>query len=235
MTIRVLVVNLNNKEYTKNCVNYLLNQTYSNFKVVVVDQNSSEDGTKEMLGNITDPRVEIVENPENIPLNHVWNWFYLNYNDDILCFLNNDVIITDNFISDVVDVFSKELNVGIVVHSTNHENYTEKKSEIEYSIVERGKYMQGWDFSIRRSLYTLIPEEIKTYCGDDFLYHHLYQNGYDMAITTSSPMIHFEGQSKKYMKTSGVEDIHTYIGMGYPHYLKINQDFSRIKPSTMFL
>lgn len=235
MTIRVLVVNLNNKEYTKNCINYLLNQEYKEFKIVLVDQNSTEDGTKEMLDNISDPRVEIVKNPENIPLNHVWNWFYMNYTDDILCFLNNDVRITDNFISDVMGIFSKEDNVGIVVHSTNHENYTVKQPTLEYTVVERSKYMQGWDFSIRRELYTLIPEEIKTYCGDDFLYHHLYLKGYDMAITTSSPMIHFEGQSKKFMKTNGVEDIHTYIRMGYPHYLKINQEFSRIKPSTIFL
>jgi hypothetical protein len=95
--------------------------------------------------------------------------------------------------------------------------------------------MQGWDFSIRRNLFTLIPEQIKTYCGDDFLYHNLYQKGYDMAYITSSPMIHFEGQSKKFMKTSGVEDIHTYIKMGFPHYLKINYEFSRIKPTSMFL
>jgi hypothetical protein len=37
------------------------------------------------------------------------------------------------------------------------------------------------------------------------------------------------------MKTSGVEDIHTYIKMGFPHYLKINPEFSRIKPTTLFL
>jgi GT2 family glycosyltransferase len=213
----------------------LLSQSHTDYKLTIVDQNSSEEGTEEVLSQLTDSRIEIIRNPENRPLNHVWNWFSQNYTEDILCFLNNDVIITDNFISDVVEVFNKEPQVGVVVHATNHENYTVKKPTLEYTVVERGKFMQGWDFSIRRNLFTLIPQQIKTYCGDDFLYHHLYQKGYDMAYVTSSPMIHFEGQSKKFMKTSGVEDIHTYIRMGFPHYLKINPEFSRIKPTTMFL
>ncbi len=56
-----------------------------------------------------------------------------------------------------------------------------------------------------------------------------------MAYVTSSPMIHFEGQSKKFMKTSGIEDLHTYIEMGFSHYLKINPEFSRVKPASIFL
>jgi GT2 family glycosyltransferase len=132
-------------------------------------------------------------------------------------------------------VFLKEPNVGIVVHSTNHESYTVKKTSTEYTIVERGRYMQGWDYSIRRNLFTTIPEQLKTYCGDDFIFHNLYKQGYDVAYVTSSPMIHFEGQSKKFMKTSGVEDIHTYVRMGFPHNLRINEQFSKIKPSNIFL
>jgi GT2 family glycosyltransferase len=235
MTIRILVVNLNNKEYTKNCVNNLLSQTYENFKLTIVDQNSSEEGTQEFLETLTDSRVNVVKNSENRPLNHVWNWFYQTYNEEILCFLNNDVIITDNFIHDVIEVFSKEPQVGIVVHSTNHDSYTVKKPQTEYTIVEKGRYMQGWDYSIRRNLFMIIPEQLKTYCGDDFIFHNLYKQGYDVAYVTSSPMIHFEGQSKKFMKTSGVEDIHTYIRMGFPRNLRINEQFSKIKPTKIFL
>lgn len=235
MNIRILVVNLNNKEYTKNCINNLLSQTYKNFKLTIVDQNSSEEGTQEFLETLTDLRIQIVRNEENQPLNHVWNWFHQTYTEEILCFLNNDVIITDNFIYDIMEVFNKETQVGIVVHSTNHESYTAKKTPTEYTIVERDRYMQGWDYSIRRDLFTPIPEQLKTYCGDDFIFHNLYKQGYDVAYVTSSPMIHFEGQSKKFMKTSGVEDIHTYVRMGFPHNLRINEEFSKIKPSNIFL
>ena len=49
MKIRVLVINLNNKSYTENCINSLLNQKFNDFKITLFDQNSSEIGTEEML------------------------------------------------------------------------------------------------------------------------------------------------------------------------------------------
>ena len=228
--LRVLVVNLNNLNYTKNCVKYLLNQKHRDFKITLVDQNSSEEGTKEFLNSIEDDRVEVVLNDINIPLNHVWNWFSNSYEEELLCFLNNDVIIPNNFIGDTIEVFNNEKTVGIVVHSTNHKTYQIQKKKLEYEVVEKFKYMQGWDYTIRRKLFDPIPLEIKTYCGDDFTFNNVYEKGYDLAYCISSPMIHFEGQSKKFMKTSGVEDIVKFRSMGYKHYLKINEKYSKIKP-----
>jgi GT2 family glycosyltransferase len=235
MKIRVLVINLNNKDYTKNCINLLLNQKFNDFKITLFDQNSNEVGTEEILNDLVEKGVDVVRNKTNDPVNSVWNWFYNNYTEDILCFLNNDVLIYDNFISDIIHVFENELNVGIVVHSTNHNDYTDKKEITEYKIVEPKKYMQGWDFSIRRNLFTIIPEELKTYCGDDFIFHHLYEKGFDLAYITSSPMIHFEGQSKPHMIHGGYIDTITYLQMGLPHYLKINYNYSNIKPSKIFI
>jgi hypothetical protein len=106
---------------------------------------------------------------------------------------------------------------------------------LEYTIVEPNLYRQGWDFSIRRNIFQLIPEKLKTYCGDDFLFYKLYEQKYDLAYVTSSPMIHFEGQSKQFMKTSGIEDIYSYQSLGFPHNLNINENFSKIKPSKIFL
>ena len=79
------------------------------------------------------------------------------------------------------------------------------------------------------------PEELKTYCGDDFLFHNLYEKGFDLAYITSSPMVHFEGQSKPYMIHGGAVDTHTYLKMGLPHYLRINTNYSNIKPTKIFI
>lgn len=235
MELRVLVINLNNKQYTTDCINLLLNQKFKDFKITLFDQNSNENGTDEMLNFFENKNIDIIRNKSNDPVNSVWNWFYQNHTEDILCFLNNDVLIYDNFISDVLHVFEHEKNVGITVHSTNHDGYTSKKDIVEYSVVEPKKYMQGWDFSIRRELFTLIPEVLKTYCGDDFLFHHLYEKGFDLAYITSSPMVHFEGQSKPFMTHGGYIDTITYLKLGLPHYLKINYDYSNIKPSKIFI
>jgi len=235
MKLRVLIINLNNKNYTTNCINSLFNQKFNEFKITLFDQNSNEEGTNEMLDYFESKNVDVIRNKTNDPVNSVWNWFYKNHTEDILCFLNNDVLIHNNFISDVIHVFENELNVGIVVHSTNHDDFTTKKDIVEYKIVEPKKYMQGWDFSIRRELFTLIPEILKTYCGDDFIFYNLYNKGFDLAYITSSPMIHFEGQSKPFMIHGGYIDTINYLKLGLPHNLMINPNYSKIKPNKIFI
>ena len=113
MTLRVFVVNLNNKGYTEKCINLLLNQNYKNFKITLFDQNSREEGTTDMLNYFATKNVDVIRNTDNDPLNSVWNLLYSTYCEDILCFLNNDVLFYDNFISDVINVFEKEPNVGV--------------------------------------------------------------------------------------------------------------------------
>lgn len=230
MTLRVLVLNLNNLDFTKQCISDLLKQDVTDFAITLVDQGSTEPGTIEYLKGLP-INIDVIFNSKNEPVNKMWNWFYQNHNEELLCFLNNDVRITHNFISDTIKVFKEEPSVGVVVHATNHPNYQCVRPELNYVVVPKSNNMQGWDYTIRRECFTLIPSELKTYCGDDFIYHHLYEMGYNMAYVLSSPMIHYEGQSKKSMTTSGLEDTQKFIELGHKHYLKINQNFSRLKPT----
>ena len=230
MKLRVLILNLNNLEYTKQCVEDLSNQDNQDFELTIIDQGSTERGTKEYLLSLFNEH-DIIFNQINESVNKMWNWFHEKYDEDLLCFLNNDVRLPHNFISDTIKVFEKEEKVGVVVHATNHLKYQKILPELEYVVVPKFVNMQGWDYTIRRECFTKIPEQLKIYCGDDFLYHNLYEKGYDMAYVLSSPIIHYEGQSKKFMTTSGMEDIAMFKNLGFKHYLKVNHEYSEIKPT----
>jgi len=229
--LKVLVVNLDNIDFTKICLRDLAKQTNRDFEIVLVDQNSSEIGTKEFLDSLNYDNLEIIRNDENLPLNHVWNWFAETYQNEYLCFLNNDVELSTNFVDTIIDVFEKEDKVGIVVHTTNHEQFSIQSNELNYEIVPPFIYMQGWDFSLRKKIYPKVPEYLKTYCGDDYIFNNIYEQGYNLAYILSSPMIHYEGQSKKSMKTNGYEDHVAFKSNNNKHYLKVNLDFSKIKPT----
>lgn len=232
MKLRVLVLNLNNLEYTKQCISDLLDQDIEDFEITIVDQGSSEVGTIEYLENIpSEYEIDVIFNAKNEPVNKMWNWFHQKHDEDLLCYLNNDVRIPPNFISDTIKVFEKEDKVGIVAHATNHPNYQNILPELKYVVVPKFINMQGWDYTIRKECFSPIPEELKIYCGDDYLYNNLYEKGYDMAYVLSSPMIHYEGQSKKFMSTSGMEDIGMFNTLGFKHYLCVNLNYSRIKPT----
>ena len=187
--ISVLVVNLNNLEYTKNCINDLLKQD-CNFDLTIVDQNSSESGTTEYFSSLPE-NVEFIQNYENKPLNHLWNWFVEKSQTTYVCLLNNDVRIAPNFLSSAIQILEKEPNVGFVNHVSNNKDYQEWSNELKYKIIET-PYRQGWDPIFRKECYSNIPEELSFFYGDDYIYSKLYSSGMKGAYVLNSPMIHFE-------------------------------------------
>ena len=107
--ISVLVVNLNNLLYTKQCLDDLLNQDIV-FNLRLVDQNSSETGTKEFFDDFFTKHLngefygkidylEISNTGFNKPLNPLWNDYVKESSTEFICLLNNDVRISPNFLS----------------------------------------------------------------------------------------------------------------------------------------
>jgi GT2 family glycosyltransferase len=199
--ISVLVVNLNNLSYTKQCVEDLLNQDVE-FNLRLIDQNSTEEGTNiyfnslyirymkgEFSGKIN--FLEVSNTGYNCPLNHLWNEFATSSSTDFLCLLNNDVRLPPNFLSSSISVLEKEPLVGFVNHVTNNLNYSCWSDILEYKIMEE-PYRQGWDITCRKSCYNQIPKELTFFYGDDYIYSKLYSSNYKGAYILNSPIVHFE-------------------------------------------
>jgi hypothetical protein len=192
-TISILVVNYNKIEYTRDIINDLFNQVGNNdFDVWIVDQNSTQKGTECFFEEVKKhDNIKIIKNTKNYDLNRVWNYFYENCSSKYLCFLNNDTRITNNFVSDTVTLLNQNQQVGIAIHVTNNLNYIQALNKLEYEILSP-KLFQGWDFTIRRSLYKYIPEELRIFTGDDFLFGVVDDVGYDIGLIYSSPIIHYK-------------------------------------------
>lgn len=234
----ILVVNINNLKYTRDCVDDLQKQNVP-FDLTIVDQNSTESGTKEWYEKLkkggwhrTDCNLNIVLNDKHEPLNHVWNLFYWTNKNDYLCFLNNDLRITDNFVRDGEEIFRLNEEVGAVVHPTNHPKYVRKKNKLVYEI-SRGRIKQGWDFTFRRDCYNEIPKVLKTYCGDDYLFEMLYQDGHQLAFALSSPILHYCSQSSKY-RLEPPSDVPRYKKLGFKHDLVHNVQYTVVRPTAVF-
>src|ERR1035437_9778184 len=105
--IGVLIVNLNNLELTKNCIDTLQKQINQNFKIYLFDQNSDEKGTPEFMNWCNNNDIIIYKNTENIPLNYLWNNFKNICNYEYLCFLNNDIELSNTFIDDTIKIDRK--------------------------------------------------------------------------------------------------------------------------------
>jgi GT2 family glycosyltransferase len=196
--VHIQIVNINGLVYTKNLVDDVLAQTHP-YWLRLIDQNSREKGTREYFESLKRryARIEIVFNSSNVDLNRLWNDFYHTAKSEYVCFLNNDMRIPSNFVKDTMEIFNREPKVGCVIHSTNHEDYREV-TPLKYIVLEN-KYAQGWDFTMRREAFTPIPEELRVFGGDDHLFMNMYKNGWRTAIAISSPVIHYNAQSRRYV------------------------------------
>ena len=211
--ISVLLVNLNNLDYTKQCLDDLLNQDIV-FNLRLIDQNSSELGTNEFFNNFFTKHsngefygkinfLEVLNTGFNKPLNHIWNEYVKDSHTEFICLLNNDVRLSPNFLSSAIFVLEKEPSVGFVNHVTNNLLYSSWSNSLDY-VIMKTPYRQGWDPIFRKSSYTNIPENLNFFYGDDFIYSKLYESGHQGAYILNSPMIHFERSTT--IEKGGVRD-----------------------------
>ena len=240
--ISVLLVNLNNLSYTKQCIEDLMKQDVE-FNLRLVDQNSSEEGTNDFLNNFflqynngelngKINLLEIIHTGYNRPLNHLWNEFVSTSTTNFLCLLNNDVRLSPNFLSTSISVLEKEPLVGFVNHATNSLKYSSWSDSLEYQIIEH-PYRQGWDITFRKSCYNQIPKDLTFFYGDDYIYSKLYSSNYKGAYILSSPIIHFEScttvEKGGSRDCSHDEKVFELLDLEHKN-LKYNFKFSKLRP-----
>lgn len=236
--ISCLIVNFNCLEYTKALLFDIQEQTYKDFELVVVDQNSIEQGTSDFLNKCKDLlNVTVIKNDHNKPLNHIWNDFVADAKGDYCAFLNNDITIPPNFLSDTVEIMDKHFEISCVIHPTNHPNWSVYTSnKLSYVILDK-QTRQGWDFTFRKNDWVHIPDILEFYCGDDFVFENIYIRGKKVAMATSSPIIHWLSQTrlsplnKVIPNRKPMVDVENYKKLGFPHHLDLIPEYSNINPT----
>lgn len=238
--IGVLVINLNNLQYTKDCLSDLTKQDVE-LDLCFIDQNSTEAGTSEYIENIRESLIgefssiktlEIIRNDKNEDLNHLWNVFVEKYDNEFLCILNNDVRIAPNFLSSSILVFEREPSVGFVSHSSNNKDYSEWYEDADYRIIE-SPYRQGWDFCFRRDCYSRIPDQVRFFYGDDYIFSKLFSSGMKGAYVLNSPMLHYERSTtvEKGGQRDASLDANAFYSLDVEHKnLSFVEEYSKWKP-----
>ncbi|MDP2638263.1 MAG: glycosyltransferase family 2 protein [Candidatus Levybacteria bacterium] len=110
--VSIIIVNLNGKVNLEICLNSLFKITYSPFEIIVVD-NGSTDGSIDFLKKKF-PSVKIVETNKNLGFAQGNNVGYRKSKGEYILLLNNDCIVTKNFLDKLVSCLKKNSTVGII-------------------------------------------------------------------------------------------------------------------------
>lgn len=109
--ISIIIVNYNGKSLLEKCLESLFKVDYKNFEVILVDNNSS-DGSIKFVTHYPHP-ITLIKLDSNKGFAEPNNIASKIAEGDYLLFLNNDTIVTPNFISEMVRTMENNDNIGI--------------------------------------------------------------------------------------------------------------------------
>ncbi len=144
--IVIIVLNHNKKEYLLECLESVYNQDHKEYEVIVVD-NASTDNSAEAVSSEY-PAIHLIKNKINSGAgpgrNTGWHFAEKKFDHKYLLFLDNDVIIKNNFITKLVTLLSNNPQVGIACGKA----YTDHKLNTIMSTGIRANFFNGSIYDI---------------------------------------------------------------------------------------
>ncbi len=110
----------NELEITKNCIESIISSTRFPHSLIIIDNGSNAlvaDYLNSLRGKIKD--LSIITNQQNLGYVKAINQGFKESSAEFVCLLNNDTIVTDGWLSEMVDIAYDNVGVGIVNPSSN--------------------------------------------------------------------------------------------------------------------
>ena len=212
--VSVIIVNYNGKKFLEKCLESLCKVNYENFEIIVVDNNSTDGSIELVTKNY--PSIILLKLNSNKGFAEPNNIGAKIANGKYLLFLNNDTIVTPNFISEMVQVIENDKKIAIcqslllkpdesvdssgdfIDHLGVVYNSTKKTDEIREISSARGASML-----IRKDVFDILEgfdEKFYVSFEDVDLGWRTWMIGYKVILTPKSVVYHVGGQTIKSKK-----------------------------------
>lgn len=109
--ISVVIPAYNAENYIKKTLNSVLNQTYNNYEIIVID-DGSKDSTKKIVNEITDSRIKYFYQ-ENQGVSTARNEGVKKSNGEYIAFLDSDDFWKKEFLEECIEAIKKYPNINL--------------------------------------------------------------------------------------------------------------------------
>ena len=147
--ISVIIPTYNRKKQLFECIISILRQTYINFEIIIIDDNSS-DNTKQMILNIDDERIHYYCNKKNMGVGYNrYKGYNLSKGDFVIFCDDDDFFIDNNYFEKVIELFHED-DINIIC--ANSFVYYEKTKKFEFNAlnftgkIDSYEYLQYFQF-----------------------------------------------------------------------------------------
>ena len=219
--ISIIVPVYNNDKYLHNCINSIINQTYRNIEIILIDDGSTD--TSLQVCNFysnKDKRIKVIHK-ENGGLSEARNYGIKHAKGDYIFFIDSDDIIQNNTIEIMYSVLE---NKNDCISICNFERFNSKYSYSTNKIIKKYTSLSYFEEILKINCFTyacgvLIP---KSFLNTNFFIKGRYFE--DMSsmykIFSKSKYIYkFDGEFYKY-RTNLNSIVHTMNNKKIEDYIK---------------
>ena len=128
--VSILINNYNYGHFIEESIKSVLNQSYNNCEVIVVDDGST-DNSREIIQKYSDQIISLFQ--ENQGQASAFNAGFNISSGDIILFLDSDDYFYPDKLKITIDLFSKYPNAGWIFHELEYVNFNGQILDIEHS------------------------------------------------------------------------------------------------------
>jgi GT2 family glycosyltransferase/MoaA/NifB/PqqE/SkfB family radical SAM enzyme/Flp pilus assembly protein TadD/glycosyltransferase involved in cell wall biosynthesis len=133
----IVILTFNELDYSKNCVESIRRHTPEPHEIIFVD-NGSKDGTIKWLRELVkeNPGYRLIENGKNLGFAKGCNQGIEAATGNDILLLNNDTVVTDRWLSGMLECLKSTPETGIVGPMTNNISGVQKVEGVGYDAIE---------------------------------------------------------------------------------------------------
>jgi len=156
--VSIIIVNWNGLSHLKKCLPSLSKVTYSNLETIVVDNASHDDSIRYIEENF--PKIKIVKCKKNLGFSGGNNKGLPAVTGDYVLLLNNDTVVTKDFVTELVKAIEAEDKIGVVQSKILSMDYPDRLDSV-------GAYYTSTGFLYH---YGYFQKDKKKYDATHYLY-----------------------------------------------------------------
>lgn len=148
----VVTAAYNVEKYIGRCIESILNQTYTNIEIIIVD-DGSKDGTVDVIENFISKGINIkLIRQENGGVSKARNNALKYVTGDLICVFDSDDFMNNDHIETLVSLYSKADNIDCAI--TGYAQYSHKNNSIIKNIESTDGVFEGRELADRLIFHT---------------------------------------------------------------------------------
>lgn len=222
--VSIIIAAYNAEKYIEECLDSIINQTYKNLQIIVVNDGST-DNTLSICQGYNDKRIEIITK-ENGGLSSARNEGLTHVRGDFIYFVDSDDVICSNTIEVMLDLISS-CNSDIAVSGyekfvtsySNENNYNKKETIIYNSkdyleeILSLKKNTYAWGTLIKTKYIEKIVFPKNHYYEDLAIMYLLFDSASKIAYTPTK-LLKYRQNPTSIVHTYKKEKVEDYVNYG---------------------